>query len=86
MAEKLNLGFMDQTLSQSSWFCGDSFTAADVQMSFALEAAEVRTDLSAAYPHLDEFLRSVRTRPAYKAALDRGGHYELMGTGSGKGT
>lgn len=82
---KLNLEFMEQALSQSTWFCGDSFTAADVQMSFALEAAEVRTDLSAAYPHLDGFLRTVRARRAYKSALDRGGHYELMGTSSGKG-
>lgn len=77
---KRNLDFMEQTLSESKWFCGERFTAADVQMSFALEAAEVRTDLSSAYPHLAEFLRTVRHRPAYKAALDRGGHYELMGT------
>jgi glutathione S-transferase len=73
-----NLAFMEQTLTESSWFCGDKFTAADVQMSFALEAAEVRTNLSRSYPHLADFLINVRARPAYKAALDRGGHYELM--------
>ncbi len=76
---KRNLEYMEQSLSESKWFCGDSFSAADIQMSFALEAAEVRTDLSTVYPHLAGFLRSVRSRPAYKAALDRGGHYELMG-------
>jgi len=79
---KNNLDFLDQTLSESKWFCGDRFTAADVQMSFALEAAEVRTDLATSYPHLAGFLQTVRARPAYKAALDRGGHYELMGTKS----
>ena len=79
---KRNLEFMEQTLSQSKWFCGDTFTAADVQMSFALEAAEVRTDLTSAYPHLAGFLQTVRARPAYEAALNRGGHYELMGTTS----
>ena len=73
-----NLKFMEETLSESKWFCGDKFTAADVQMSFALEAAEVRTDLTSSYPHLAGFLKAVRARPAYKAALDRGGHYELM--------
>ena len=77
---KSNLAFMEQTLSESAWFCGDSLTAADVQMSFALEAAEVRTDLASSFPHLARFLETVRARPAYKAALDRGGHYELMGT------
>lgn len=79
---KNNLAFMERTLSESSWFCGDTFTAADVQMSFALEAAEVRTDLATAYPHLAKFLTTVRARPAYKAALNRGGHYELMGAGT----
>jgi len=77
-----NLDFLEDTLASSTWFCGDAFTAADVQMSFALEAAEVRTDLTAEYPHLAKFLASIRARPAYKAALDRGGHYELMGTTS----
>ncbi|MDH3429898.1 MAG: glutathione S-transferase [Gammaproteobacteria bacterium] len=76
---KRNLDFMEATLAESTWFCGEQLTAADVQMSFALEAAEVRTDLSAHYPHLAAFLERVRARPAYKAALDRGGHYELMG-------
>ncbi len=74
-----NLAFMEQTLRESAWFCGDHFTAADVQMSFPLEAAEVRTDLATDYPHLQAFLQTIRARPAYKAALDRGGHYELMG-------
>ena len=74
-----NLEFIEQTLAQSQWFCGDRFTAADVQMSFPLEAAEVRIELSDSYPHIDAFLRTIRARPAYKTALDRGGHYELMG-------
>ena len=74
-----NLAFMEQTLSESKWFCGDRFTAADVQMSFPLEAAEIRIDLASNYPRLTEFLQTIRDRPAYKAALDRGGHYELMG-------
>ena len=75
---KRNLEFMEWTLSESKWFCGTRFSAADVQMSFALEAAEVRTDLSIAYPQLAAFLVEIRERPAYKAALDKGGHYELM--------
>jgi len=74
-----NLEFMDATLQESRWFCGNTFTAADVQMSFALEAAEVRTDLAQSYPHLAAFLETSRARPAYQRALDKGGHYELMG-------
>jgi glutathione S-transferase len=74
-----NLDFMDATLKESRWFCGNVFTAADVQMSFALEAAEVRTSLTEDYPHLAAFLETIRARPAYQRALDKGGHYELMG-------
>lgn len=76
---KRNLEFMEDTLSKSAWFCGEEMTAADIQMSFALEAAEVRSDLESNYPHCAAFLGRIRSRPAYKAALDRGGHYELMG-------
>lgn len=74
-----HLGFMESTLEQSAWFCGEHMTAADCQMSFAIEAAEVRTDLRKDYPRLAGFLERIRARPGYKSALDRGGHYELMG-------
>ncbi len=74
---KRNLDYMEAALSKSTWFCGDSLTAADVQMSFAIEAAEVRAGLHDDYPHLAAFLKRMRERPAYRAALDKGGHYEL---------
>ena len=74
---KRNMDFIESSLTGSKWFCGDRFTAADVQMSFAIEAAEVRTDLSA-YPHLAGFLAAIRSRSGYRKAIDKGGHYELM--------
>lgn len=75
---KRNLDFMEKTLGHSNWFCGERMTAADIQMSFALDAAEVRTNLANEYPHCAAFLERTRARPAYISALDRGGHYELM--------
>lgn len=75
---KRNLDFMESTLSESTWFCGEELTAADIQMSFAVEAAEVRTDLRQDYPQLASFLDRIRARPAYKVAIEKGGHYELM--------
>ena len=74
-----NLKFMNTTLESSKWFCGSEFTAADIQMSFPIEAADVRTDLSSDYPKLAEFLASIRIMPAYQAAIDKGGPYQLMG-------
>ena len=72
-----NLEFMESALSESTWFCGEAMTAADVQMSFAVEAAEVRTNLRDGYPRLAGFLERIRARPAYRAALDKGGPFKL---------
>ena len=70
---------MESTLKESTWFTGENLTAADIQMSFALEAAEVRTDLKSEYPKLAEFLERIRARPAYQRALEKGGPYKLLG-------
>ena len=74
-----NLEFMESTLSESPWFSGEEMSAADIQMSFPVEAAEVRSDLSGSYPNLQAFLDRIRARPAYQAALEKGGPYKLMG-------
>ncbi len=74
-----HLDFMESTLEKSSWFAGENLSAADIQMSFALEAAEVRTNLKAEYPKLAEFLERIRARPAYQRALEKGGPYHLLG-------
>jgi len=75
---KLHLDFMEGELGKSTWFAGDDFTAADVQMSFPLEAAASRGGLDASRPRLMGFLDRIHTRPAYKKALERGGPYELL--------
>ncbi len=74
-----NLDFLEATLTRSEWFCGAQMTAADIQMSFPLEAAAVRTDLQANYPKVAAFLQRIHDLPAYQTALERGGPYALMG-------
>jgi len=74
-----HLAYMEKELDKSIWFCGDTLTAADIQMSFAIEAAAVRTNLSEKCPNLDAFLARVHALPAYHAALEKGGPYQLMG-------
>ena len=81
---KLNLDFMESTLSKSPWFCGDDMTAADIQMSFAVEAAAVRTNLKDDYPSLAAYLKRFQGRPAYQRALEKGGPYELLGANTKK--
>src|SRR5450432_402038 len=72
---KRHLDYMDAELGAHAWFAGEEFTAADVQMSFPLEAAASRAGLDAGRPHLMAFLDRVHARDAYKRALERGGRY-----------
>jgi glutathione S-transferase len=64
-------------LGAHAWFAGEEFTAADVQMSFPLEAAASRAGLNASRPKLMAYLDRIHAREAYKRALDRGGKYDF---------
>lgn len=75
----LHLDYMESELSKSKWFAGPEFSAADIQMSFPLEAAAVRAGLDESRPKLAAFLKRIHARPAYKRALKRGGEYALLG-------
>ena len=72
------LDYMEAELNRSTWFAGNEFTAADIQMSFPVEAATARAGLDASRPKLMEFLHRIQAREAYRAALERGGEYRLL--------
>lgn len=74
----LHLGYLEAELEKSLWFVDSEFTAADIQMSFPLEAAAARAGLDISRPKLMDFLDRIHARPAYRRALERGGAYELM--------
>jgi glutathione S-transferase len=74
---KLHLDFMESELGKSTWFAGDELTAADIQMSFPLEAAKSRAGLAEDRPRLLAFLERIHARPAYQRALAQGGEYAL---------
>jgi glutathione S-transferase len=71
------LGFMESELGASEWFAGAEFSAADIQMSFPVELFRARGGLGADQPRLARFLERIHARPAYQAALAKGGPYEL---------
>jgi glutathione S-transferase len=74
---KLHLDYMESELNKSLWFAGEEFTAADIQMSFVVEAAGARKALENR-PRLAEFLKRIQARPAYQRALEKGGPYDLL--------
>jgi glutathione S-transferase len=70
--------FLESELGKREWFAGAGFTAADIQMSFPLEAAAARAPIVRQMPKLSAFLDRIQARPGYKRALEKGGPYELM--------
>lgn len=76
---KLHLGYINKELGATGWFVGTDFTAADVQMSFPLEAATARGGMEGQIPAVVDFLKRIHARPAYQRALEHGGKYELLG-------
>jgi len=74
-----HLDYLEGELAQRDWFAGDSFSAADIQMSFPLEAAAARAGLDAErYPRLADLLRRIHARSAYARALERGGPFDMV--------
>jgi glutathione S-transferase len=72
------LAFLEAELATRAWFAGAEFSAADVQMSFPLEAATARAGLGGGQPKLMGFLERIHARPAYKRAIEKGGPYGLL--------
>ena len=72
---KDQLDFIEGELAKSTWFAVDEFTAADIQMSFPLEAAVARNAIGEDRPNIRNFVKTVHARPAYQRALERGGPY-----------
>jgi glutathione S-transferase len=75
---KQHLDFMEAELEKSRWFAGNEFSAADIQLSFPLEAAAARAGLNTSRPKLVAYLDRIHARPAYQRALERGGEYALL--------
>ncbi len=72
-----NAAYIESHLAAHAWFAGDDFSAADVQMSFPVEATSARFGLER-FPAMAAWLAKVQSRPAYQRALERGGPYRLM--------
>ena len=75
---KAQLDYMEAELNKTLWFTGDAFTAADIQMSFPVEASAARGGLDRSRPKLMGFLDRIHAMPAYKRAIEKGGPFELM--------
>lgn len=69
-----HVGYLNSLLEGQDYFLGDELSAADIQLSFAVEVANVQSAMEG-FANLKGFLERIKARPAYKAALERGGPY-----------
>jgi glutathione S-transferase len=74
---KQHMAFWESELQKSEWFAGNEFTAADIQMSFPLQAAAARGGLEQGHPRAMDFLERIEKRPAYQRAMETGGPYTV---------
>ena len=74
-----HLAFVDAELSGRTWLAGESLTAADVMMSYPLQAALSRANLPGEYSHIANYIARCEARPAYARAVERGGPFEIPG-------
>ena len=73
-----HMRYWNEAVARAPWFAGAEFTAADVQMSFPVEAAAGRVGLGEGHGALRDWLDRVHARPAYQRALATGGGFELV--------
>lgn len=69
--------FIESELRRSKWIAGDQFTAADIQMSFPIEAAAARGVIRPEHKAIRSYIDRFRSRPAYLKAIQVGGPYDL---------
>jgi glutathione S-transferase len=70
-----HIDYVEAELGQRAWFAGAEISAADIMMSFPLEAARGRLKLDGHRPKIIDWLDRIHARPAFRAALAKGGPY-----------
>lgn len=75
---KAQYDYLEAALGDAPWLAGNELTAADIMMSFPVEAFSARGPKSGDYPNIAAYLMRFQARPAYRRALERGGPYALM--------
>ena len=71
-----HLGYVDQALAGRDYLLGDQFSGADAQLSFVGEVGRAFGRLGK-FPNIAAWVERLHARPAFKAALEKGGVYNL---------
>ena len=71
-----HLGYVEAALTGRDWLVGDSLTGADINLSFVGEVTGVFGRLDQ-FPAMKAWVERFQARPAYRAALEKGGAYSF---------
>ena len=67
---KQMLAFVNVELGDGPWFAGDTFSAADVMMTFPFTTMRHFLDVDTSpYPNIVAYLQRIEARPAYRQAM-----------------
>ena len=78
---RTHFGWIEQALEGQTYFAGDAFSAADIQMSYPVQASFLRADMLPERPNTRAWLDRVQARAAFQKALEVGGE-PVMGAPS----
>ena len=70
--------YLEDSLQKNPWFAGQTFSAADIQMSFPVVALLSRGGIND-LPNLQNWFKKVQMRPAWQRAIEQGGPFEIPG-------
>jgi glutathione S-transferase len=73
---KNHFDYLSDALGERDYFVANTFSAADIQLSFVLDAGAGRGPLKD-YPNLVRLHERLKARPAYQRAIARGGPFEV---------
>ena len=71
-----HLHFFSQALGDNDWLVGNALSGADIMMSFVAEIATMQ-GAAAHFPNIAAYAHRIQARPAWQAALNRGGPYNF---------
>jgi glutathione S-transferase len=69
-----HFGYLNSELGSNEFFVGSSLTAADINLSFPIQACRLLYGVDK-FPNLAKFLDRIHARPAYKRGIEKGGAY-----------
>ena len=71
-----HLSYVEGLLTDNEYLVGDTFSGADIQITFNLQGANVGGGL-ASFPNLSAFVERMESREAYQRAIEKGGPFDL---------